>query len=700
MFEFRGGREANPTSRRLVTRSLAFGSRRLILATLIALAVPAAATGGTGGHTPAGTASAISDLTQIGLEDLMNLTVTSASRHEQRLSDIAAAVTIIGRDQIRSCGATTLAEVLRLVPGLQVAHIDANMWSISARGFSGRIANKLLLLVDGRSVYSPVFSGVYWDEQDLLLEDIERIEVIRGPGASVWGANAVNGVINVITRDAHDTPGTMFSATSGTEELGGGSARWAGPLGTDGAVRVYTRGAARAAGAILGRDSAWDSWQALFAGFRADLPTSSRSHWTIMGEARRGNLGQSLFKAEYSAPYMDQLEFRTKSSGGNLLADWRRELSPHSDLTIQGYLDVTRRDDDVLHSHLETFDLDLKHHVAAGRHDFVWGLGARMIRDRLDSTSVAHFTPDHEMSGLLSGFAQDEVALADHHVRLTFGARLEDTHSTRTEFQPTVRALWSPSPSHSLWAAASRAVRTPSLAEARIRYHVSTAPTAGPPAVVTIYGSEGFRSEVLVAYELGYRFSASQTVLCDVAGFYNDYDRLRSIEPGVMLFDPSPTPHLDVQQRWANRMFGDTRGLEASATWNPNAAWRLVAGASCLAMRLHLEPGSQDVLSVNTQFNEPGYQLMLQSQLHPLERWRWDATVYQIGRRKSQGVPAYTRLDLGLAWHGLPRTELSLLGANLLQARHLEDDGVFSGVIPTQVERSVTARITVGLRTE
>ncbi len=641
-----------------------------------------------------------SDLTRIGLEDLMKLEVTSASRHEQVLSNVASAITVIGRDQIRASGATTLAEVLRMVPEMQVAHIDANIWSISARGFSGRIANKLLLLVDGRSVYSPIFAGVYWDEQDLLLEDIERIEVIRGPGASVWGANAMNGVINVITRDAHDTRGAALGAAAGNEELGGGSARWGGTLGTRGAFRVFARGASRAGSAIPGTaENAWDSWSGLHAGFRADVPVSDRTRWTLTGDLRSGDAGQSIYEAIDSPPYKLQVSPRTTVKGGNLMASWQRKLSAYSDITLQGYTDVSDRNDDVLQSHVETYDLEFKNHVSNGRSEFVWGLGGRVVRDRLDSTAVLYFAPDHEARSMLSAFAQDEIVLDNRHVRLTLGTRVESSYdaasSARPEWQPSIRAQWSPGERHSLWGAVSRAVRTPSRAENDIRYHLATMPTGGPPAEVTIYGDSAFQSEILVAYEAGYRFAPTPAVMFDVSSYYNEYSRLRTVEPGSSTFSPTPTPHIDVRESWENKMHGDTRGIGGSIAWSVSRNWKLNANASCLVMRLHLDPGSQDVSSVSGENNEPAQQYMLQSQFQFTPRWRWDATAYQIGRRPSQSMPGYTRLDLGLAWQVRDGAELSLMGMNLLQRRHYEDDGVQSGLIPTQVERSFTARVSV-----
>ena len=635
------------------------------------------------------------DLTQVQLEDLMSLEVTSVSRREQRLGDIAAAVTVISHDQIRASGATSLAEVLRLVPGLQVARLDASKWSISARGFSGRIANKLLVLVDGRSVYSPVFSGVYWDEQDLMLGDVERIEVIRGPGASVWGANAVNGVINVITRDAHDSQGASFSALAGTAELGGGSARWGGQFGSSGAYRVFARGSAVSAGNVGGQDIGWDSWHQYHAGFRIDASAWPRSTWTVTGDLRRGNTGMSLDEATDTPPYSVRIEPRTRSAGGNLVASWRTALSDHSDVTAQSYVDIADRNDEQLRSHVETYDLDLKHHFSSTRHDIVWGMDGRVVRDRLDSTSLVQFVPDHESRSLLGAFAQDEIALVGRAVRLTLGLKAEHTEIAGLEWQPTARVLWNPNASQSVWTAVSRAVRTPSRAETDFRYHVQTVATGGPPAVVTLEGNPNFQSEDLLAYEVGYRIAPTRATLLELTGFYNQYSDLRTIEPGTVTFVPTPSPHMDVRQVWSNKMHGDTRGLEASAAWAVTPSWKLDAGGSCLAMRLHRDSDSQDAGAEDTGNNEPTYQLSLQSRFDPTPAWEWNTSVYQVGSRASQHVKAYTRLDAGFIWKPFRNTELNLLGKNLLLDRHLEDDGRLSGLIPTEVERSVTARIRV-----
>jgi iron complex outermembrane receptor protein len=401
----------------------------------------------------------------------------------------------------------------------------------------------------------------------------------------------------------------------------------------------------------------------------------------------------SLSEATDTPPYSVVIEPRTTSRGGNLLASWRTTLSDHSDVTAQTYVDVTDRNDPQLRSHVETYDLDLKHHLSSERHDIVWGVDARIVRDRLDSTSIVQFVPDHELRDLLGVFAQDEIAVDGSALRLTLGVKAEHTHDAGLEWQPTARALWSPDARQSVWTAVSRAVRTPSRAETDIRYHVSTVATGGPPAVVTLEGSPSFLSENLVAYEAGYRIAPTRSTLIELTAFYNIYSDLRTIEPGTSTFEPTPSPHIDVRQIWSNKMHGDTRGIEASASWAVTSSWKLDVGGSCLAMRLHTNADSQDMTSANAAHDAPDYQFSLQSRFNPTPRWEWDTAVYQVGPRASQNVKAYTRLDVGFTRRLYEGIQLSLLGRNLVQKRHLEDNGVLSGLIPTEVQRSVTARI-------
>ena len=454
------------------------------------------------------------DIFNLGIADLMNIEVTSASKKVQRVADVGAAVFVITQEDMRRSGTRSIPEALRLAPGVQVARIDANKWAVSIRGFNGRFANKLLVLIDGRSVYTPLFSGVFWDAQDTILTDIDRIEVIRGPGAALWGANAVNGVINIITKSATDTPGGLVSGGSGTEERGFAEARYGMRLSEATNIRFYAKRLDRDNGMTAAGDQTHDAWHMSRGGFRLDSHTTERDTLTIQGEYYEGNEGGSA-----SFPRLPTASDPTISGtvavdsgarGGHLLSHWERTLSDTSGMILQLYYDHSQAAIDGTTGKMDVVDLDFQHRFALGKkQDIIWGVSYRFSRDDIENTFALSLLPPQKDSHLTSFFLHDEIALIPEHLSLILGARFECNNYSGFEIQPNSRLIWKPTPRHTLWTAVARAMRTPSRGDHGIIFPQSVIPpplTFVPfpvnqlPAVVTIYGTEEYASEELLAY--------------------------------------------------------------------------------------------------------------------------------------------------------------------------------------------------------
>jgi iron complex outermembrane receptor protein len=601
-------------------------------------------------------------LKQLSIEELMQIDVTSVSRRSERLSQAAAAVTVITQEEIRRSGATSLPEVLRLAPSLEVARATQGSWAISARGFNTTTADKLLVLLDGRSIYTPLFSGVFWDVQDTLLEDVERIEIIRGPGATLWGANAVNGIINIITKKAADTQGGLLTAAGGSEERASGALRYGGALGKEGHYRVYGKSFDRGSLAFADGTDARDPMRMEQGGFRTEWRTSAADGFTLQGDAYTGQLGQAI-------------RDDTDLNGGNLLGRWSHQPAAGSDLEVQVYWDRThRRIPDLFEEHRDTVDLDLQHHVRlGGRHDVVWGGGYRHTQDRVGNSAVVAFLPDRRSQDLFSLFAQDEILLLADRLHLTAGTKLEHNESTGLEVQPTLRLAWTPNDHHTVWGAVSRAVRTPTRLDEDIRFF------AGRRVILS--GSRDFDSEKVIAWELGYRVQPRSDLSVDAATFYNVYDDLRSqeLKPGgpVVL---------------ANKLNAETWGIELRSNLQLRPWWRLLGGYVYFDEHLRFDPGSTDRSGGVGEGNDPHNRFSLRSLMDLPGGLELDAWLRWVDRLPSPRVPAYTTLDLHLGWHASRSLELSLVGQNLLDAGHAEFGP--AGPSREEVERGWYGKVT------
>jgi iron complex outermembrane receptor protein len=656
--------------------------------------------------------SADPDFASLSLEELMNYPVTSVSKKEEKLSEAAAAIHVITQEDIRRSGATTIPDALRMVPGMQVAQVDAHGWAISARGFNDVFANKLLVLQDGRSIYTPLFSGVFWDMQDTLLEDIERIEVIRGPGATLWGANAVNGVINIITKKAKDTQGFLVTGGAGTEERGFGAIRYGAKLSDNAHFRIYGKYFSRDDSVLPSGADANDAWQMGRGGFRLDWEPPNNL-LTLQGEVYGGALNETFTRLSPAPPFAPtEVADTFNTFGANLLGRWTHIFSADSSMSLQSYYDRTLRDTIIFKEDRDTFDIDFQHRFPLGaRQDVVWGLGYRVTSDKVresDNFDVSLDPPDRT-THLFSAFVQDEIALIAEKLNLTLGSKFEHNDFTGFEFQPSGRLVWTPHERHTFWGAISRAVRTPSRAEDDIRlnqppvFPANTFFPGSPAAVTSIFGNRDFDSEKLIAYEFGYRLQPHKRLSVDLAAFYNEYDALRSLEPGVPLFRFAPfppfnhpgvpPPHIAFQVD--NKMSGETYGVEIAPSWQMMDWWLWRISYSYLEMDLHTDAGSGDTTTAQgTEGSNPHHQFSLSASIDFPSDVTLDCAVRYVDQLPARLIDSYVVLDIRLAWRPIKNLELSIVGQNLLDDRHPEFNPSFIPGPATEVQHSVYGKVT------
>jgi iron complex outermembrane receptor protein len=634
------------------------------------------------------------DLADASLESLMNMRVTSASKSPERFAQVAAAMYVITQDDIRRSNATSIAELLRMVPGLDVAHIDASTWAISSRGFNDRFANKMLVLIDGRVVYTPTFSGVFWDVQDVLLEDVSRIEVIRGPGATLWGANGMNGVINIITKGAKETQGGLIAAGAGNEEHVSTSVRY-GAKTKNGAYRIFAKYFDRQPFDTATGTAAPDGWHILRGGFRSDWDLSPRDTLTLQGDIYGGHAVQIVPRLESITPLVSTTSaFRAELSGDDLLTRWHREFSPRSDITLQAYYDQYERLN-VLGDHRRTGDVDFQHHlIASTRNEITWGVGLRYTADHSDGSLTVSLVPSRSHNLRYSAFFQDEISIVPDRLRLTLGMRYEDDNYTGPEVFPDARLIWTPTKRRALWMAISRPVRTPARTDLGLRVTAAGFPgPGGLPTLVVIQGNPEIGDEYALSYQLGYRAQFGERVSVDLTGFHTLYSGLRGVVPGAPYFDPIPVPHLVFPQVFQNSLWGTTDGTEAASTWQVMRLWKISGAYTWLRMDIHGGvPSAQGADIAAVAGTSPSQQFNLRSYLNLPHDLEFDTFVYFVGKLPAFGVPPYTRLDARIAWHPNESSELSLVGQNLLDARHDEFGSVSQGLQATQVKRSIFAK--------
>ncbi|MGH9407541.1 MAG: TonB-dependent receptor plug domain-containing protein [Terriglobia bacterium] len=640
------------------------------------------------------------DLSNATIEQLMNIEVTSVSKKPEKLSRVAAAVYVITSEDIRRSGAANIPDLLRMVPGLDVAQINSNTWAVSARGFNSEFGDKMLVLIDGRTVYDPLFSGVFWNVQDLPLEDIDRIEVIRGPGATIWGSNAVNGVINIITKTSKETQGGVLTTGWGNEEGPFTTLQYGGKLGKKGAYRVYGKYFDRGSFVDSSGRSTADDWISGRGGFRSDWDLSPRDSLMAEGDGfseKTGGLWQgvtSLFPLSFG-PFNDV----TNWNGQDILGTWKHTLRGGSQVQLQTYFERAQFANSTLSMRRDTADFEFQHHLALGaRNDVVWGLGYR--RNGLVTAGGARvgFVPPDLSESLYDAFLQDEIELIDNRVWLTLGSKLEHNHFTGFEAEPSARLLWQANRHNTLWAAVSRATRTPSPADDSTRANFGAfAGPGGLPGLVYAIGDPQFESENLLAYEIGYRAEIDATFSVDLATYYNVYGNLRSSLPGPPYLAASFPPYIVLPLNIVNNLYGRTYGFEASLGWKATRHWSIHPGYASFAGTLHsiqIPPPSAVPLIFEGIADNPRNQFELRSELDLPRRFEFNTNLYYVDRLVSQNVPAYTRLDGQLVWHAMESLDLSVTAQNLLTPRHIEFNGPEDLIRPTEIPRSAYAKIT------
>jgi len=612
------------------------------------------------------------DLTQLSIEELMQVEVVTASKKRQPIMEVPAAVYVVTAEDIHRTEAMTIPEILRLVPGVHVGTIDANKWAVAVRGFNGRYSNKLLVLIDGRSVYTPFFSGTYWDAQPLLfLQDVERIEVVRGPGGTLWGANAVNGVINIITKHAKDTQGMHWVSGGGSEETAFGGMRFGGKLGENGYYRAYTL--------YRQRDDLWqdranvrnhDGWLVRRSGFRADWKQGEEETFSLHGEVYDGRISQRLRAADVSLPGYRIIDDRYTITGYYLMGTWNRQRGRVAD-TLRLYFEHTGRSPYELTEFRDTMNVAWQRLSSRGQHDVLWGIEYKRTADRTEGR-LMHLTPPSRVDRVFSVFVQDDITL-NPNTRLTIGTKFENNSYTAWEVQPNVRLLWKPDEKSVWWGAISRAIRMPTRAERAIAidaYYEGA--ISGLPAISRIHGSPNFRSEEVTAYELGFRSQPHPRVLLDISAFHNVYRNLRSFEPADPFMETSPVPHIVVPVYMSNKKYGRTYGFEVSARWNVTDNWTLNLGYANLTYRLQRSPDSKDPFKFHSDStsNTPRHQFNFSSHLHLPKGWHLDAYLFFVDRLFGMDfLPSYYRLDISVSWHFNRRSSLSLTMQNLLKRK-------------------------------
>jgi len=592
-------------------------------------------------------ASARDELADLSLEQLSNIEITSVSRHAERLSQAAASIFVITAEDIRRSGANSLPEALRLAPNLQVARVDTGQYAISARGFNNAIGNKLLVLIDGRTVYTPLYSGVNWDSQFVMLEDVERIEVISGPGGTLWGANAVNGVINVITRTARDTQGSLVAVGGGNQQKDA-SARYGGKLGGDGSYRIYAMGSDRNNTHLADGTPVPDGWQSGQIGFRADWNGADHA-LTLQGDAYQAKADPGPLGSP-------------KTSGANLLARWTRELADGSNYHVQAYYDRTERDNPLsFGDKIDTFDVEFQHaFMASAQHSILWGGGYRHAQDDTETHFNALnflptvFIPAHRALDWSNLFVQDEVSLTPA-VKMTLGIKAESNPYTGVEFLPSARLAWTPGDDQLVWGALSRAVRAPARLDRDFHLYLQL---PNIPLIPVIEGGPDFQSEVAYVAEAGYRAQPTRALSYSITGFYDFYDKLRSGEPAPAVVQ--------------NMMQGSTFGIEGWGTWQATPDWRLSAGFVAMHENLRVEADSLDPTGPSALGNDPKFQWMVRSSFNLAKNADFDVTLRHVGTLPDPLVAAYTAVDARIGWRVRPDLELSLVGQNLTDPRHIE----------------------------
>jgi iron complex outermembrane recepter protein len=636
-----------------------------------------------------GDATIPTDYTDLSLDELMSIQVTSVSKRPEPLSTAAAAITVLTRDDIRRSGATNIPDLLRQVPGVHVARLDSGNYAISVRGFNDIYANKLLVLRDGRSLYTPLYSGVYWQFDDPMMEDIERIEVIRGPGGTLWGANAVNGVINIITRSARDSQGGLLTLGAGLEQQGLVGLRYGGQLSADTWFKIYGTAQSLDGGLTTTGGHAGDDLANGSIGFLLEKEMGGTDILTLQADAYRSQ-HQSTIRWPVLNGVTNVLTDETlKYQGEALRLGWLRHLGDGEHLSFKLYYDYTDGDNPLLGEKLHQLSAEFEHAIVLGSdHVVVWGLGARYYHDEAVPGPVLTLSNLTEEWGVYSGFVQDEITLIPERLKLTVGTKVEYQEFTGMEWQPSLRLAFTPYEHQTWWAAVSRAVRTPSRIN---RGLVGTfAATQFPPPIGLrrgiVYGNEDFESENLIAWELGYRARVSPALTIETALFYNQYDQLLTVEPVG-----SP---LRVKQ--VNNGYGESYGGELSIAWQVQEGWRMNFTYSYEQLDLHQHPGPNDAQFETREGLSPRQQVGWRNSFDLNREWELDLGLRLVDSMPELNVPGYLAADVRLGWRPRPNLcwDLVVQHAGSTPRQEYEATEFNRFIQASEIETSVFARLT------
>ncbi len=635
------------------------------------------------------------DLSQASLEDLMDIQVTSVSKKEQKLTDAAAAIFVITAEDIRRSGVTNLPDVLRMAPGVNVVQINSNSWSINIRGMADKNGDLVLVMIDGLSVYADSYNGVNWDAQDVPLDDIERIEVIRGPGGTVWGANAVNGVINIITKRASDTPGALVTIGGGNTEAQS-TVQYGGKAGASGAYRLFASSWDGFSSQSPSAPELSDAWRGVHFGLRSDW-TRGDDSFTVQGDLRKALEMVPVSEVLANRDFQQAIFQDTNTVfNANVLGRWKRQLSPTSDFSLQFYYNRDYRLDSGVRGAENTVDFDFQHHLALGsRQDLVWGTGARVIHDDVRAGFSDSYVPSRRTDPLVSAFVQDAIRLSPSWT-LTVGTKLEHNNFSGFEYEPSAQLLWSGA-RQSVWFSAARAIRQPSMVDLALQSYVHsfTMPDGGL-GVVLVTGSLNPHHEELRNAEAGYRVQVSKKLSLDFTTFYNDYTNLQTEEPGhsYQVSDPGPARTI-FPYSLQNNAFGRSFGAELFATLNVTPRWRISPAYSWIDADTDTLPFSHDVFAQQEARATPSHQFQVRSSMNLTRRLEWDSSfgfVSHLGG-SDETIPAYSRLDTRLGWHAGESMEISVVGQNLLSTRHLEFFNAYENMA-SYVKRSFFGKVT------
>jgi iron complex outermembrane receptor protein len=651
----------------------------------------AVATPAFGGEAP--TSQPSDDLTSLSLEDLMKVQVTTVSKQKQSIGQAPAAVSVISQDDIQRSGLTSIPDLLRLAPGMDVARFNASAWAVGARGFNDVYNNKLLVLMDGRTVFSSTFGGVFWNAEDYVLQDLDRIEVVRGPGATLWGSTAVNGVIDVVYKDAKDTQGWLVTGIGGNQEQGG-AIRFGGKIDDQTYFRVYTKYRNFEDQLEPSGRSAEDGWQSVQGGFRIDH-LAGDDKLTVEGDLFGQQLSFSETRAVIGAPYMTVNNGTYGTDGGNILGRWTHTLSDTSNFSVQMYYDRFDRSELYVPLHQNQFDISFQHRFAlTPRQEVIWGLEHRSVLDRLDARNGYAANPTARDLAFTSGFIQDDLTLVKDRLHFIVGTKLEYDPYINFQVQPGARVLWTPDGKNTVWGSISRALTTPARYQEDMNTVFAGVPSPTLPVTSGAVASRGLQPEELLQYELGYRVSPAKSLTVDLNRFYNDYDHLIGTQTMSPTFVATPTPHVFVPVRWTNNLEGESYGGEVAATWRVNDRWRLTGSYTLLRTHIRAEGPDNGVRAGFYRGTSPENQAQLHSYFNLLRNLQLNTAVYYVSPLAEGHVPANVRVDANIDWRIRDGLDLMVGVQNLFDDRHPEFPGTESYYVPTELPRTFFAQLT------